>query len=191
MEWMIGLDRDLLRIINTDLSNRGFDYLFVNLTDFHKTMLFQTIVLPLMLIIFVWKYRAPGLKVIVGLAVTMAVTDSIGSQLIKKYFERLRPDLAGEDIILKAPHFGGFSFVSNHAANMFCLAVFMGFFYPKIRWPLLALAALVAFSRVYVGVHYPLDVLGGACFGSLMGWWGSRIWNRLIKRAHLGELKNG
>jgi undecaprenyl-diphosphatase len=68
---------------------------------------------------------------------------------------------------------GGYSFISNHAANHFGMAFFFFIsFRPVIgRWVWLALvwAPLIAFAQVYVGVHYPLDVIAGAILGSLYG----------------------
>jgi undecaprenyl-diphosphatase len=60
---------------------------------------------------------------------------------------------------------GGKSFPSSHAANNFGAATILTYFYRKIAWIFFSLAALVAFSRVYVGVHYPFDVLAGAILG--------------------------
>jgi undecaprenyl-diphosphatase len=57
---------------------------------------------------------------------------------------------------------------SSHAANAFGQAILFGLLYRSVRWPLLALAALIAVSRVFVGVHYPADVLVGALLGALV-----------------------
>ena len=62
------------------------------------------------------------------------------------------------------------SFPSGHASTSFACATVLGSFAPRLRVPLYVLAALIALSRTYVGVHFPLDVLAGAAWGLLVGW---------------------
>jgi undecaprenyl-diphosphatase len=63
----------------------------------------------------------------------------------------------------------GFSFPSSHAVNNFAGALVLAFFIPHIKWWFFGYAAIVAFSRVYIGVHYPSDVIGGSIIGLLIG----------------------
>ncbi len=92
-----------------------------------------------------------------------------------------------EMINLLVPRGGQFSFVSNHAANAFGLSVILGYFYPNWKWKVTALAFIIAFSRVYVGVHYPADVFFGALFGYGSAWMILSCWV-IIK---MKELKKG
>lgn len=154
--------------INRDMTNSFFNWLMPAITDLHKTAPFKVIVLLLLSYFLLWKRRMEGAVIFGGLLITMALADVIGGKLIKPTFERLRPSLVLQDTILRSPG-SGFSFTSNHASNMFCLAVFLGFFYPRLRPWLIAVAALIAFSRVYVGVHFPTDVIVGAAWGSVLG----------------------
>jgi undecaprenyl-diphosphatase len=73
---------------------------------------------------------------------------------------------------------------SAHAANAFAQAILFGIQYRKVRWPLLTIAFLVAISRVFVGVHYPGDILVGAIIGGLVGY---LVWllYRLLCRRYL------
>lgn len=108
---------------------------------------------------------------------TVSITDMIGARIFKEIFHRLRPcqDPAFMNhvrLLLKQCS-GSFSFVSNHAANHFGLATFAfltfkGFFK---KWMYLAYvwAFFIAYAQIYVGVHYPLDVLGGAILGMIIG----------------------
>jgi undecaprenyl-diphosphatase len=87
--------------------------------------------------------------------------------VIKELFDRARPPVAGIDAVGVIPDSA--SFPSGHSATAFAAAVAVGLFYPRLRLPLLALAAVVALSRVYLGVHYASDVLAGSLLGVLLG----------------------
>ncbi len=85
----------------------------------------------------------------------------------KEFFDRARPPFSGVDAVGVIP--ASASFPSGHAATAFAAAVAVGAFYPGFRRPLLALAAVVALSRVYLGVHYATDVLAGSALGVALG----------------------
>ncbi|MHB1605042.1 MAG: phosphatase PAP2 family protein [Leptospirales bacterium] len=81
------------------------------------------------------------------------------------------------------PHLYALSFPSGHAFSAFSTAVLFGALYPRIRWSLLFVACLTGLSRVYVGAHFPGDVLGGAFIGFFSSWITLRlIWPRLPER---------
>lgn len=87
--------------------------------------------------------------------------------VFKELFDRARPPVAGIEAVGVIPDSA--SFPSGHSATAFAAAVAVGLFYPRLRTPLLALAAVVALSRVYLGVHYASDVLAGSLLGALLG----------------------
>ena len=91
------------------------------------------------------------------------------TSVLKDLFERVRPALASPQIEALVSTPGSPSFPSGHAATAFAAAIAVGAFYPRIRWPLLGLAALVGLSRIYLGVHYWLDVLAGTALGIGLG----------------------
>jgi undecaprenyl-diphosphatase len=82
---------------------------------------------------------------------------------------------------------GKWSFPSNHAANSFVLATILSYFFSQWKYPLFILASLIGFSRIYVGVHYPGDVVFGALLGYCIAWILLSIWVILKMR----ELKRG
>jgi undecaprenyl-diphosphatase len=90
------------------------------------------------------------------------------SGALKLWVERDRPPVSRPvpEPLLEAP--STYSFPSGHATVAFACATVLSLAVPRLRWPLFALAALIAFSRVYVGVHYPGDVLAGAALGILL-----------------------
>lgn len=97
------------------------------------------------------------------------VADLIAAHWLKPMVARPRPTVALEGVRMLVGRKGGFGFPSNHAANTMALAVAL-VLYDRRWWPAMAvIVALVGYSRVYVGVHYPLDVLGGWAVGLMCG----------------------
>ncbi|HXB94406.1 MAG TPA: phosphatase PAP2 family protein [Puia sp.] len=114
--------------------------------------------------------------------VTVAITDSVAAQVMKPLFGRLRPchDPEMQVLLRNLVSCGGlYSMPSNHASNHFGLATFWYYSIRAIngrKWRWLWLwAALICYAQVYVGKHYPFDVLVGAVFGFLTGWGMSRL----------------
>jgi undecaprenyl-diphosphatase len=101
---------------------------------------------------------------------------------LKEVFERLRPPVADPTVTTLVATPGGYSFPSGHATTAFAAAVAVGTLHPRLRWPLLGLAAMVGFSRVYLGVHYGLDVLAGAVLGTIVGLASALVISRLLRR---------
>ena len=128
-----------------------------------------------------FSWRKTSLLFLLALVV-VSLTDVISTQLFKDYFERLRPShdpivgnylhfyMIGPD----NPYLGGkFGFVSSHAANLAAMFAFVLPYLKKYTYSIYLLGVyvfLVAYSRVYLGVHFPSDVLCGALLGLLMGW---------------------
>ena len=136
-------------------------------------------VLPILVLIFYLGFKGEkrGKITLVLLIFALALTDSICAQLLKPFFERIRPshlDLDGLQLLVFKG--GKWSMPSNHAANIFTFAVILSYFYEKYKMPLLLLAYLIAFSRVYVGVHYLGDVIIGSIFGYALGWMVLTLW---------------
>jgi membrane-associated phospholipid phosphatase len=108
---------------------------------------------------------------------TVSVTDMIGARVFKEFVQRPRPCQDPEFMnyvrLLLKQCSGSFSFVSNHAANHFGIATFSVLTFRGVfkRWMYLFYfwAFLIGYAQVYVGVHYPLDVVGGAVLGILAG----------------------
>ena len=142
-----------------------------------------------------WGWRGLGISVPV-IAAMILCSDSGSVLLFKDAVQRLRPshvaELQGAIHLLPgadgAPYRGGtFGFVSSHASNHFAIALFMiGLLGGLPRWSTVALlfwAALIAYSRVYIGVHYPGDVLAGALYGAAIGILFSLLFRRIALRA--------
>ena len=136
-------------------------------------------------LIYVFRRRAWRLlPLLVG---AVALADSITSRFFKPFFGRLRPchnPALAAQLYLPDGCGGQFGFLSSHAANGFALAVFLLLALPRGRYRGLKIgvflwASLLSYSRVYLGAHYPTDVLGGALVGALLGWGAAAAFHRL------------
>jgi undecaprenyl-diphosphatase len=158
------------------------------ITDLNKTMGFKFIFLPLVGLLMLWKWRWKGACIFLGALAAVGLADFVGN-LIKHWVERPRPFNSGIPDIQRSGA-GGYSFPSNHSTNMFALATYLSFFLRSLGWRVLlfGIAVLIAFTRVYNGVHFPGDVIAGAFLGSLSGWSLARLMMMLIDRIAGREL---
>ena len=119
-----------------------------------------------------------------------AVSVGIGSlvvALVKESVDRARPEHANAGIDAAVATPGSPSFPSGHTATAFAAAAVVGTIYPRLRWPLFTLAALVGLSRIYLGVHFALDVAAGAILGLSIGLglvWAGRKARELFRTWH-------
>ncbi|WP_192349498.1 phosphatase PAP2 family protein [Algoriphagus sp. Y33] len=164
--------------------------LFLWLNSFHTDsldavafQLSQTLVwVPFYAVLIYFIYRVEPKAswwVFGGIALTILISDQVTSAFMKPFFERLRPchDERWDEVIHNYGRCGGlFGFASSHAANTFGLALFLNL---KMRGKLQFLpwlflwAAVISYTRIYLGVHYPADVLVGAVVGllaALLSW---------------------
>ena len=184
LEWLDQIDRSILYIINDTLANPIFDLFFTTITNEHLWAI--PVLIGLMALIVRGGKRGKIAAVLVLIAAS--ATDKTVVEIIKPAIGRLRPSHAlGDTINLLVPKGGRYGFVSAHAANIFAGTTVLSYFYEQWKKPLLFLAFSVAVSRVYVGVHYPGDVLFGGLFGYGMAWVIITVWVFLKMR----ELKRG
>jgi undecaprenyl-diphosphatase len=138
----------------------------------------KVIWIPLYLAILIYlgvKYKRKFLIILLFIILAATLADQV-SVLIKNYFLRLRPchepALEGLVHLVRGECGGLYSFVSSHASNSFDVALLSLLFIRK-RWfsiTIVIWALVVGYSRIYLGVHYPGDVICGSILGALIGW---------------------
>lgn len=166
------LDRQLFTLINGRMSNSFLD----SILPYCRSPVFWVPLYLFMLVFVLMNFGIKGLWWCIFFICTVALTDLTGNYVFKQGFERLRPcndpELSSQ-LRLLVEHCGtGYSFVSNHAANHFGMAVFVimtfGNQFKKWVWLALVWAFIVGYAQVYIGVHYPFDIVAGALMGA--GW---------------------
>ena len=173
---LIELDKQIMILLNRSISNSVFDSLMPLITN-NKFLGFIGILLIAHLLINCGKIGKISILILI---IAVGLTDMISAQLIKPFIGRLRPSYEFIDSInLLVKKGGKWSFPSNHAANSFAFATVLSYFFSKYKLHLFLLASVIAFSRVYVGVHYPFDILFGAIFGYTISWIALSIWARI------------
>jgi undecaprenyl-diphosphatase len=121
-----------------------------------------------------------GIGLLLACVLTIAASDQVTARALKPLFHRHRPSVELADT---KPLFGvrrSWSFPSNHAVNFFAAGPLVLEAFPRFGGWYFVVAGAVAFSRVYVGDHYPSDVLAGAALGLWMGWLGRKALRRAV-----------
>ena len=133
----------------------------------------QNFILPgiVSIVIFLWLKRMRGLALVLATALAVSISDFLGATL-KELIARDRPCHVLSHIKDIANCSNSFSFPSNHAVNSFTFATIVTLAYKNLTFLLYVSALLVGYSRIYLGVHYPTDVLSGTLLGILIGFLG-------------------
>ena len=185
MQQLIHLDKALFKLINGQWTNSFFDWIMPWLRN-------STVWVPLYFFLFLLvaiNFKKQAFWIIIFGVITVALTDGISSKLIKPFFGRLRPcndpDMMGMVRFLLDHRPGNGSFTSSHAANHFGIAMFLfvvlNKHFGRWMWLFFVWAFCISYAQMYVGVHYPLDILGGAVLGCLIGFGTAYILNSRLK----------
>lgn len=162
MELILKFDNYILTFVQEFMQSPAWDTFFSFLTKLGDTGILWIIFGAVCL--FKNKYRKCGIAIFISLAVSLIV----GNFVIKNIFVRIRPFIANSvQILIATP--SGYSFPSSHAMTGFAAATCIWYYHKKWGVAAFVLAALTAFSRVYLYVHYPTDVLVGSALGIAFG----------------------
>jgi membrane-associated phospholipid phosphatase len=190
-EWIVSLDTQLFSFIHAEASDSSVDW-------FMKMLRNALTWVPLYAFMVFWIWRSSkkhAWQFILLTIVTFTITDVVSAQVLKPWLARLRPcyepDL--QPIIRGLVGCGGqYGLPSNHAANHFGLAAFWYWSILVIRgqkWHWLWLWALtIGYAQVYVGKHYPLDIIVGGAFGYLVGTLCAKLFERWLFPYHQASL---
>tara|TARA_R110002049_G_scaffold12343_1_gene55457 strand:+ start:2316 stop:2885 length:570 start_codon:yes stop_codon:yes gene_type:complete len=187
IEQLLEYDTELFLFLN-NLGSTTWDGLWLIITN-------KLASIPLYAILLFLLYKHYGLKALLVFVVTVALmitfTDQI-TNVFKRFFERSRPcGTAGvmDQMRFIAVRCGKYGFFSGHASNSMSVAVFAGLilkpYYKNLIFVLLFWSATVAYSRIYVGVHYPLDIFCGLTFGAISGFLFYKLARYLLEKFNL------
>ena len=189
IEQLLQNDTELFLFLN-NLGSPTWDALWLIITD-------KLTFIPLYAVLLFLLYKKFGLKSLLVFVVVVALmitfTDQI-TNVFKRGFQRPRP--CGEDGLINQMRFiavrcGKYGFFSGHSSNSMAAAVFAGLmlrpYYKNLIFILLLWSAIVAYSRIYVGVHYPLDIVCGLTFGALSGFLFYKLAKVLLKKYIAGS----
>ena len=164
LDALLKIDTAVFFFINNTLANPVLDWFMPFITRQQNwNPVFVVIIIGLL-----WKGGRTGRIVVLLLIPVILLSDQITSSLIKPWVDRIRPCEAFEAAGTVRALIGvktSPSFPSSHASNAFAAALLFALFYPKRQWIYFVIAGLIALSRVYVGVHYPIDVIVGSAVG--------------------------
>lgn len=188
LETLAAIDRALFHFINITLSNPVTDFMMPLITSDDALRIMYALAMVLIL----WKGNAPLRWMVLFSGLVLLCTDQTAAGIIKPLVNRPRPCQpdSGVDIVnLLVGCGGGKSMPSAHAANSFGQAFLFGMRYRGARWYLFGFAALISLSRVFVGVHYPGDIIVGAAIGALYGLIFAGIFTLLHRRYRIFQSK--
>ncbi len=188
IDWLLQLDYQVFYLLNGVLHNGIFDAII----PFWREKYFWAPLYLFLLTFLAYNYRSNFWVIVLFAVLTLVLSDQLSSGLIKPLVNRLRPcndSSLLETIRILVPCGSGKSFVSSHATNHFAIAVyFIMLFGKQHKWLLpigLLWAASIAYGQVYVGVHFPLDIVAGALLGILIG----RLTGTLANKQLLAKLQ--
>lgn len=182
MQQLLQTDRYLFRLINSEWHNSFLD---ATLPLIRNQYLWFPFYLFMALFVMV-NFKKNAFLWIIFVAALATLTDFVSSDLIKENVFRLRPcndpEMANNLRFLVGYRPQSSSFTSSHATNHFGMATFFYFTLKKKignrAWGFFAWAFIIIYAQVYVGVHYPLDVIAGALVGFLFGYLPARAFNK-------------
>ncbi len=177
---ILELDFKIFYYVHVVAHNAFLDFIL----PFIRNQYFWAPLYLFLVVVMAENYNRKGWDWVYYFFISFAIGDLLSSRILKPLVHRIRPcvDSYWQDVhrhLVPVSH--GFSFPSSHATNHFALSMFIvitcGHKHPAIKWLALGWATSVAYAQVYVGVHYPLDVLAGSILGCIIGYYMGNYFN--------------
>lgn len=169
IESLLHLDENLYILINSGLSNPLFDAVLI---PFRHKLFWVPLYLAIICFILL-NYGRLAWLTLIALILTVVISDTVSSKLIKKSVKRTRPCNQEHIQSVERVHCGhGYSFTSSHATNHYAVGSFLFLLLSmtRWRWSFMCWAGVIGFAQIYVGVHFPFDVIIGSVLGCIIGW---------------------
>ncbi len=169
MNPLLELDHLFFQKINMEWTGPFLDTVMPIITDLHHQPVVLLGIFPLLVGIWVYRQKSRAIQALLAAIIAVGVSDTLCHRVLKPVFERDRPAAANVPHKLRTTDHTGLSFPSNHAANNMAGAIIIATAVPGYGWIFIVFALMVAYSRIYVGVHFPLDVVAGIAVGVIVG----------------------
>ena len=168
------VDRLFFRLVNSSSANAWFDAFMPWITNGRRNFAVLAGLGALAVILAYRQGEAARIRrawrVVIVAAAAAGMGDFLGTHVLRPLIARPRPPLSLEGVRLLVGLGSHSSFPSSHAVTTMAVMTAFALGYPRGSWAFMAYAALIGYSRLYVGVHYPLDVLAGAALGGSLAW---------------------
>jgi len=181
MTELLQLDQTVFFLINGEWHNAFLD----TIMPYWRDKMFWSPLYVFLLFYILLNFKLKGFYFILMIVAVVTIADTTSSKVIKKSVQRVRPCndlLVKEEVQLLVNCGSGYSFTSSHSTNHFAVATFLILTlfrrYRGAKYALIFWASSIAYGQVYVGVHYPLDVLAGGLLGIIIGVFVAMIYSR-------------
>lgn len=172
MDFLNTLDLTVFHWVNHTATTPALDLFFAFITNLHREVWFSWGVIPLFIAVAIWRKGFGVWRAVLVILVAIGFCDLVNHRVLKPAVGRERPfrveSVQAQLRVEPGPR--GFSFPSNHAVNTMAAAVLIGMYFPTLKVIALILVFLVGYSRPYLGVHYPSDILFGWILGAFIAW---------------------
>jgi undecaprenyl-diphosphatase len=178
MDSLIGIDTWLFLHLNAGVANSFLDWLMPIVTN----LAYYRIPLIAALAALALFGGGKGRSVVLLALITVTLTDQLSTSILKPWIGRIRPCHVVEGVRVITGCGNTLSFPSGHATTSMAVAIFFGFLYRRWLWPLVGLSVLISYSRIYIGIHYPSDMLAGWVIGGAIAWGMVRFYQSFLRQ---------
>ncbi len=190
ISFLYSLDVGFFRWVNEGWSHPFLDSFFSFVTDYKN---FRLLLIPWIIFLLI-KGGAKGRFLVGGIVLAVLITDWPSSHLLKPFVHRIRPCNALEGVLTPLGKSSAFSFPSTHAVDISSAMFLLSMAYRRWTWLFVLTALLSGLSRIYLGLHYPSDVLGGYGLGLLVGflvWRGTQLMENRFRKSLVSVKESG